>query len=424
LGLWAARRHDVDVDQALLLADRRFRLSQNADGGWDYTSGANGGAGAMPDGRGASTGAMTCAGLLALGFAFGLQPDATEEGRAPKPNRDANAVRDPSRDPVVRNALLTLSTAVGNPIGWRGPFPQPGVWSSLDRGYYFLWSLERVAMAFGLDTIGKKDWYKWGAEIILLTQQADGGWRGQYGDAGVDTSFALLFLRRANFAQDLTTKLRGRVRDPGEVTLKSGGIGGGSLKQGIGLKPIELKRKGDQTARGPESADEKTGRAGSAPVAPKGSDADQLAARLAKAPAGQQSALLAQLRDGKGGQYTQALASAIPQLSGLAKSRAREALAERLSRMSADTLRDKLKDPDLEIRRAAALACATKEDTQYVPDLIDLLKDPEPPVARAAHVSLRELTRQDFGPSASASRAERDQAVTKWQEWWAKHGKK
>ena len=71
-----------------------------------------------------------------------------------------------------------------------------------------------------------------------------------------------------------------------------------------------------------------------------------------------------------------------------------------------------------------ALACAGKEDPQYVPDLIDLLKDPEPPVARAAHVSLRELTRQDFGPSASASRAERDQAIAKWQEWWAKHGKK
>ena len=42
------------------------------------------------------------------------------------------------------------------------------------RTYYFLWSLERVAVALDLDTIGKKDWYGWGAEILLENQAPNG----------------------------------------------------------------------------------------------------------------------------------------------------------------------------------------------------------------------------------------------------------
>ena len=43
--------------------------------------------------------------------------------------------------------------------------------------YYFLWSLERVAVAYGLETIGNHDWYAWGARALLATQEKDGGWR-------------------------------------------------------------------------------------------------------------------------------------------------------------------------------------------------------------------------------------------------------
>jgi len=53
---------------------------------------------------------------------------------------------------------------------------------------------------------------------------------------------------------------------------------------------------------------------------------------------------------------TLALAAAIPQLTGTVKTKARSALAERLSRMTNHTLKDKLQDDDPEIRRAAALA--------------------------------------------------------------------
>src|SRR5262249_3508894 len=70
----------------------------------------------------------------------------------------------------------------GFPPG-RGPFG-PGMIPQLTpnqsgRGaYYFLWSLERMAVAFGLETIGGKDWYNWGAEILLANQSPNGGWEG------------------------------------------------------------------------------------------------------------------------------------------------------------------------------------------------------------------------------------------------------
>jgi uncharacterized protein (TIGR03067 family) len=51
-----------------------------------------------------------------------------------------------------------------------------------------------------------------------------------------------------------------------------------------------------------------------------------------------------------------------------------------------------------------------------------LLDDPEPPVVRAAHVALKALTGQDFGPVPDASRAESAKAVAAWKSWWTKQG--
>src|SRR5262249_47786586 len=97
------------------------------------------------------------------------------------------------------------------------------------KGFYFLWSLERVAMAYGLDTIGGHDWYTWGSQLLIANQGQDGSWQGQYPEGGADTAFSLLFLKHANLAGDLTNLLRGRTRDPGSRELKAGGVGGASL---------------------------------------------------------------------------------------------------------------------------------------------------------------------------------------------------
>jgi hypothetical protein len=87
---------------------------------------------------------------------------------------------------------------------------------------YLLWSVERVAVLYHLDTIGGKDWYSWGAKALVATQKEDGSWsfNNVYTAQSpiIDTCFALLFLRKANFVPTLTRDLRQyiRVRDAAE----------------------------------------------------------------------------------------------------------------------------------------------------------------------------------------------------------------
>jgi hypothetical protein len=82
---------------------------------------------------------------------------------------------------------------------------------------YYLWSIERVGVLYQLKTIEGKDWYNWGADQLLPKQQPSGAWNvpGYPGhNQVIDTCFVLLFLRQANLAKDLTSKLalRGEVR--------------------------------------------------------------------------------------------------------------------------------------------------------------------------------------------------------------------
>src|SRR5205085_557533 len=105
-------------------------------------------------------------------------------------------------------------------------------------------------------------------------------------------------------------------------------------------------------------------------------EAARLSAELVDAPRDKQVRLLDEYCDKKGLVYTLAVANAIPQLTGDAKTRAREALARRLARLTAESLADKLGDEDLEVRRAAALALAAKRDRTNLAKLIDLLQDP------------------------------------------------
>src|SRR5262249_28547279 len=133
---------------------------------------------------------------------------------------------------------------------------------------------------------------------------------------------------------------------------------------------------------------------------------ERLRDELVRASPAEQDALLERERDEKGSEHTDVLAAAIPLLKGAARTKARDALAERMARMTATTLRDRLQDANAEIRRATALACAMKADRGFVPDLIALLNDAETKVARAAYVALKTLTNEDFGPDETASKGE------------------
>ncbi|MCA9222579.1 MAG: hypothetical protein KDA71_19770, partial [Planctomycetales bacterium] len=67
---------------------------------------------------------------------------------------------------------------------------------------------------------------------------------------------------------------------------------------------------------------------------------------------------------------------------------------------------------------AAAKAAARKQARELVPNLIECLVDQDETVANTAHAALRELTKQDFGPTDTDSVVERFVAKKRWQTWW------
>jgi hypothetical protein len=149
-------------------------------------------------------------------------------------------------------------------------------------------------------------------------------------------------------------------------------------------------------------------------------EAALLSAALVYAEPAQQAERLTRYRKEKGVVYTEAIAEALPQLSGPILRAARESLAERLSRMTAATLRERITDSRPEVRRAAAIAWAMKEDRAAIPELIPMLADPDDFVGRGVKAALKSLTGQDFGPGRDATPAERTAAVAVWQSWWRK----
>jgi hypothetical protein len=414
LALWVARRHGLPLDRYLQAGALHFRGTQNvADGGWSYEI----------DQSGQTRPTMTCAGILALAIGHGVSNDkAKEKGRT---GADMN------KDVALQLALRSLSLAIGTPLerqqpanpGGAGPagpgVPPPqalqpmGLVTAGGKSFYFLWSLERVAMVLNLETINRKDWYAWGSDILVATQKTNGTWEGEYGQGGVDTSFALLFLRKANFAADLS-KLTGRIED-GRRTLK----GGLEIASGSGKLPVPEQSQNDtnkETPPGAVAPKERT-----RPTSLGESAGAKLAEKLLEMPAAQQTGEIQRLRDAKGGDNTEALATAIPYISSIdTRNAAREALAQRLSRMSFNTIHGDLHDELPEIRRAAAIACALKPAKQFVPDLIALLSDLEPTVSRAAYAALKDISGEDFGPTSDADAATIKRSAAEWLAWWKK----
>jgi hypothetical protein len=432
LALWVARRHGMPVEQALQMVENRFRGSQNADGGWGYLPG-RGGRGDLQE----SVGSMTCAGLLGLAIGHGVSQVTMHTGRGGAAAAPGQAPpRDLTQDPAIRAGFRFLGIIMSQPIGKVGG-DQPPLSGPKGDEYYSLWAIERVGVAYDLRTIGDQDWYSWGAEFLLGQQDTTGGWthvgeptnvgrqghryRSRYAAGGVDTCFALLFLRQANLSRDLTVSLTGRAPDPGNANREARGPAKPARPE---AKPPQEPAPRDEAARParPEPAREKGTPPPAPPATPKESDleveAERLGSELVKASPTRQRELLDQFKESKGVVYTQALAAAIPLLKGSAQRQAREVLAERLMRMTAATLRGRLKDDDPEMRRAAAIACALKEDRALVPDLIATLDDSEPLVWRAAAIALHSLTGKDFGPAPGASPAEKAAAVTTWKTWW------
>jgi len=400
VGLWCGRRHGVDVSDALVALDKHYRACQGGDGGWSYSTIAVGGGGA-------SSPSMTCAGLMGLAMGFGAKNLDDKVGRRADPDEIA-------KDKSVEAGLKYI----GDFIAAAGAQRAPGVGAfepnALSADLYFMWSLERVGMVYGLKTIGKVDWYEWGSDILVAKQQRDGSWLSNGFHGGTQensTAFALLFLTKANLAEDLSGKLKGKVKDPGSSRLRSPG----DLN-----KLLEGAGKG---STGPKDPGTTTARKGDNPTIAENDKGGKLAAALVAAEGAERTELLKKYQDTKGGEYTDALARAASKLSGEAQTQAREALTRRLTRMTAVTLTDLMRDRDRELRRAAALAVAAKGKdrlSEFAPSLIRLVADDEAIVAQAARATLKSLTGQDFGPEAGASPADRGKALVAWRNWWDK----
>jgi HEAT repeat protein len=154
------------------------------------------------------------------------------------------------------------------------------------------------------------------------------------------------------------------------------------------------------------------------PTDPAEAEAIRLAVELAQAKPDLETAVLKRLQSAAEPSGTLALAVAIAELDGKRQAKARQALAERLAVADTDVLKQRLTDPNIDIRRAAVTAVGLKKASTLLPDALKLLEDPQVEVAQAARVALRQLTKQDFGPTAGANSIDRTIAIGQWYRWW------
>lgn len=429
IAVWLARKHGVPVEDALNLIGRRYLASQNPrTGGWGYNGPAPGGGNA--DAHGSPS--MHCAGLIGLATWIGRRDDARakadpgkkdppkgEPGGPPKnpgdpffnppaKPKDAEPKKNPPRaqdafDRAADFGLRGLGVHLADSARAGGGALVIKSDGHGQHDLYFLWSVERVGVIFGLEKIGGVNWYEAGAHSLVRAQGADGSWgAGGYG-AEVNTAFALLFLSKANLARGLNAKGDFATDTTLKTERPSGSDSKGSAPGGGAGGPIEP-----------------------APIlpGPAAGEAATLAAQLILAAEKDWTTVLHKLRDAKGIVHTQALVTAVGRLDGDKRKLAREALAERLTRMTAKSLREMAKVEDAEWRRAALLAMAMKDDKGHIPDLIAAIEDEEDIVVRAARAGLRSLTGgEDFGPGATSTAGEKAIAAARWREWLDKQKK-
>ncbi len=196
LGLWVASRTGVNIEYPLRAVSERFIKNQRPDGGWNYNLDEKAGSGPS----------MTCAGLFCLTVAQASKIKAAklkDTGATPPADTPAaTSVDDPPVEsllahPVFKKGLDRTGQFVGG-IGNGTP-------------KYFLWSVERIGVLLGLQKLGTTDWFAKGSTALLATQKTDGAWEeaGHGGGPLVSTSFAILFLRKANLGSDISRLLEG-----------------------------------------------------------------------------------------------------------------------------------------------------------------------------------------------------------------------
>ena len=84
---------------------------------------------------------------------------------------------------------------------------------SVGSARYFMWSVERMGVVLGMEKFGETEWFKQGSTALLASQEKDGSWKNESWGSECDTSFAILFLRKANLGSDISRLLTGEPAD-------------------------------------------------------------------------------------------------------------------------------------------------------------------------------------------------------------------
>ncbi len=165
---------DADAGVEKTKADEEFET-----GAWGYFT-------AKPPAFGVEVhdqgyGSMTCAGLTSLIIAESELAAAKE------------------LDDGLRRRI---GTAKRQGLAWlqqhwsiRGCPPSAGFWSVFYP--YYLYSLERVGVLYGIRKFDGHDWYLEGAVLLVRSQREDGSWSSYDEIPVLDTAFSLLFLKKA-----------------------------------------------------------------------------------------------------------------------------------------------------------------------------------------------------------------------------------
>ena len=180
LALYEAERAGVKVsDKTWRLALQYWQKTQNPDGSWPYRGGPG-------------TGSMTCAGITSLVIASG----ELNRGDAEVVNGQVQCCGDQQANEAIENGLRWLErnfSVHSNPSGGGGKSSQGNL-------LYYLYGVERVGRMTARRFIGKHDWYREGADMLVRHQDhLSSFWKGT-GNAEnnplIGTSFALLFLSK------------------------------------------------------------------------------------------------------------------------------------------------------------------------------------------------------------------------------------
>jgi len=159
LGLWEASKSGLLQPRPFwLTAEQSIIGIQNRDGGWGYTP------------MGVSSGSMTAAGLTILLISQQL---AHREDMRPDENLET----------AINRGVDWLDKRFINHENINGTYT-----------FYYLYALERVALACGVKQFNGRDWFQIGARFII-DEQAD---NGEVGGNMINSAFALLFLSRGH----------------------------------------------------------------------------------------------------------------------------------------------------------------------------------------------------------------------------------